>query len=323
LVVQIVASSGSASNVTVQFQATGSVTLSSTSASTDASGRAQVTATAGTVTGPASVTASIASATGVGNQTFSLTVLPPAPVITAANFVNGADQQPNSLSPCSLGSIVAGGGALGIANASPTFPGQPVSTAARLTINNVGAPVLQITNNAIGQQVILFQVPCEVAPASSVPATLNLGGGTTNINLAIQAASPGIFLTLGSDGLTRAVVVRPDGSFASLTNPARRGENVSIFATGLGPTAPAVGTASVPPSSTPATVQGTLVVGMAGGGVPLVSAKLAEDLPGVYFVTFTIPGDIQTGNNVSLSIAVIPQGSATPIYSAGSRIPVQ
>ena len=323
LVVQVTASSGSASNVTVQFQATGSVSLSATTATTDANGRAQVTATAGTVTGPASVTASVASATGVGSQTFSLTVLPPAPAITTANFVNGADQQPNSLSPCSLGSIVAAGGALGIDNASPTFPGQPVATSARLTINNVGAPILQISNNAIGQQVIQFQVPCEVAAASSVPATLNLGGGTTNINLNIQAASPGIFQSISTDGLTRAVVVRPDGSFVTLTNPARRGENVSIFATGLGPTSPVVGTASVPPASTPATVQGTVVVGMAGGGVPLISAKLAEDLPGVFLVTFTIPSDIQTGNNVSLSIAVIPQGSSTPIYSAGSRVPVQ
>ena len=62
---------------------------------------------------------------------------------------------------------------------------------------------------------------------------------------------------------------------------------------------------------------------MAGGGVPVVSAKLTEDLPGVYLITFTIPSDMQTGDNVTLSVAVIPQGSATPIYSAGVRIPVQ
>jgi uncharacterized protein (TIGR03437 family) len=299
------------------------VTLSSNSATTDANGRAQVTATAGTVTGPASVTASIASNTGVGSQTFNLTVLPPAPVITAANFVNGADQQPNSLSPCSLGSIVAGANALGIANIGATFPGQPVSTIARLTINNVTAPILQVSNNSLGQQVVLFQVPCETAPGSSVPSTITVGGGSTNINLNIQAASPGIFQSIGSDGTARAVVVRPDGSFASVANPARRGENVSIFATGLGPTSPPVGTGSVPPSGTAANVQGTVIAGMAGGGVPLVSAKLTEDLPGVYLVTFTIPSDMQTGNNVVASIAVIPTGSSNPIYSAGTRIPVQ
>jgi len=323
LIVQVTASSGSPANVRVQFQATGPVSISATSANTDSNGRAQVTATAGTVTGAASVTASIATGTGTSNQTFSLTVLPPAPAVTAANFVNAADQQSNSLSPCSIGSIVAGATVLGVANAAPTFPGQPAPTAARLTIGNLAAPILQIANNAIGQQVVQFQVPCEVAPGSSVPSTLNVGGGTTNINLNIQAASPGIFQSASADNVIRAVVVRPDGSFASPNNPARRGENVTIFATGLGATTPAVGTGSVPTSSTATTVQGTVIVGMAGSGVPLVSSKLSEDLPGVFLITFTIPSDIQTGNNVVLSMAVIPQGAQNAIYSGGVRIPVQ
>ena len=36
------------------------------------------------------------------------------------------------------------------------------------------------------------------------------------------AASPGIFETVMSDGVRRAVVIRPDGSFVSPQNPARR-----------------------------------------------------------------------------------------------------
>ena len=57
--------------------------------------------------------------------------------------------------------------------------------------------------------------------------------------------------------------------------------------------------------------------------VTVVSARLSEDLPGVFRVTFTIPTDMQAGDNVTLSVAAIPQGSSTPIYSAGTKINVQ
>src|SRR5204863_9607044 len=123
---------------------------------------AQVSVNAGSVTGSATVQASIVSSSGSGTQIFQLTVTPAAPNITAASFVNGADQQANSLSPCSVGTILAPAGVLGIPNVSPTFPGQPVTTNARVTFNNVGAPILSIANTANGnQQAISFQVPCE------------------------------------------------------------------------------------------------------------------------------------------------------------------
>jgi len=74
-----------------------------------------------------------------------------------------------------------------------------------------------------------------------------------------------------------------------------------------------------------ANVQGTVVVGMAGQGVQVNSAKLSQDMVGVYTVTFQIPGpnDIGTGDNLSFSVALIPQGSSTAIYSATTKIPVQ
>ena len=43
-----------------------------------------------------------------------------------------------------------------------------------------------------------------------------------------------------SDGVLRAVLVRPDGSFVSLQNPARIGEVIRMYATGLGQTSPPI-----------------------------------------------------------------------------------
>lgn len=324
LVVQVNSTAGVAANIPVQFQVVGgSLSLSATSVNTDSSGRAQVTVTAGSVTGSAQVQASLATTSGVGSVTFSLTVLPQGISIAATSFVNGADLQSNSLSPCGLGAIVSGS-PLGIPSSSPTFPGAPApSSSVQLSFNNSGAPILGIGTNPFGQQQILFQVPCDLAPGSSIPVTLSVGGGVSNINVAVQAASPGIFTTKMSDGIFRTVLVRPDGSFVSLENPARRGETEIVYITGLGATSTSVGTGSVPAPGGNATVLGSVVVGMNGGGVPFTSAKLSEDLPGIYMVAFQIPADMATGNNISFSVGVTPQGSSTTVYSSTTKIPVQ
>jgi uncharacterized protein (TIGR03437 family) len=324
LVVKVSTSAGPGANIPVQFAVlAGSVFLSATSVNTDSSGIAQVFVTAGPVTGGASVVASLSSSAGIGSVSFALTVLSQAPSVTAANFVNGADFQPNSLSPCGLGALVVSAGTLAVPSISPTFPGGPVpSSTVQLSFANIGAPILNIGNNAAGQQQVLFQVPCEVAPGGAVPVTLSVGGAVSNINLNVLPASPGVFQTLMSDGVFRAVIVRPDGSYVSLSNPARLGETVAAYVTGLGPTTPGVSTHSVPAPGGTAMVQGTVVPGMAGGGALLISAQLSEDLPGIYVVTFQIPTGVPTGNDTTFSIGVIPPGSSTVYYSAISKVPV-
>ncbi len=323
LVVQVQTSSGTASGVTVQFRVQGGpVALQSTTAVTNGSGQAQVTAQAGLSPGSATVVASVSGS----SQTFNLTVLAQGPNITSANFYNAADLQPNSLSPCSLGQLL--GSTLGLANVQPLFPGMPIppptSAAVTITFNSIPAPILNIGNNALGQQFVLFQVPCTLSPAASVPTVVNINGATANLNLIVNAGSPGIFHTVMSDGAARAVLVRPDGSYVSLTNPARRGETEVAYVTGLGVTSPAIGTTALPgPGGTPASVLGTVIAGLNGGGVPLVSAQLSEDLAGVYVVAFQIPTDEAQGNNIPFSIGIIPVGGSTAYYSAPTTIPVQ
>jgi uncharacterized protein (TIGR03437 family) len=329
LVVKVSVSAGSAANIPVQFAVlSGSVSLSATSVNTDTNGLAQVTATAGTVPGPVSITASV-SAVGVNTVSFALTVLPTAPSITAANFVNGADFQANSLSPCSIGALVTSTGTLGLPSVSPTFPGTAVaSNSVQLTFANLTAPILSIGTNPNGQQQIQFQVPCELTPGSAVPVSLSVGGATANVTVNVQTASPGIFQAPMSDGVSRAVIVRPDGSYVSLTNPARQGEIVVAFVTGLGPDVTSVSTHAVPAPNIVPTVAsnvapaGMVVPGVGGGGANLIYAKLSEDLPGVYLVAFQIPSSGTTGNNTPFSISLIPSGGGSQINSATTSIPV-
>ena len=168
-----------------------------------------------------------------------------------------------------------------------------------------------------------------MVPASSVTVAVTVGSApTATVNVPVLAASPGIFQTTMSDGVLRAVAVRPDGSFVSLANPARRGEIVRAYATGLGVTSPTVGTNATAIPGTDAVVQGILIMGVTntagqGEGVRVSNARVAPDLIGVFEIPFQMPSDAATGNNVSFSIGVIPVGSSTPIYSATAKIPIQ
>ncbi|MGA9625127.1 MAG: hypothetical protein WBL65_08355 [Bryobacteraceae bacterium] len=329
LVVQVNASNGQgASNVGVQFSVTGPASLSSSTVTTDSNGRAQVSVTAGATAGTVTVTATVGSFT----QSFSLTVMPPGPTLTASSFYNGADFKAGSISPCSIATIIAPGlapGIQGVVTPGSLFGPLPYLLASdAVSFNGTAAPIFNVANVS-GQEQITVQVPCEVTPSSAVTVAVTVGTAPPDtVSVPVLAASPGIFQTAMPDGVSRAVIVRPDGSFVSLANPARRGETVRAYATGLGVTAPTVGTNATAIPGADAIVQGILIMGVTNTigqaeGVRVSTARVAPDLIGVFEIPFQVPSDAATGNNVSFSIGVIPVGSGTPIYSATAKIPIQ
>jgi uncharacterized protein (TIGR03437 family) len=322
-----VSTNGSPAGIAVQFSVSpsGAATLSSNTATTASDGTAQVTATAGNTAGPVTVTATA----GGSSVSFSLTISPPGPALTATSFYNGADLQPGAIAPCGVAAVIAPGVAPGVQNAilpsSIIGPPPTILGGTQVLVNNVASPLLAMGMNSTGQQQATFQVPCETTPGSSVPITVNVGAGTATVNAAVQTAAPGIFTTLLSDGFNHAVIVRPDGTFATIQNPARKGEQVVAFVTGLGPSSPMVGTGALPQPGVITTPQYSLLVGMAGGGVPLISTQLSPDRVGVWVLTFQIPTGIQTNASglATFSISVVPSGATTPISSSTTNFPVQ
>jgi uncharacterized protein (TIGR03437 family) len=144
------------------------------------------------------------------------------------------------------------------------------------------------------------------------------------LNIPVLPASPGLFTTQLSATTTVPVLERPDGSFVSATNPARSGETVIAYVTGLGPTSPAVATNSLPVPNSTAKVQGTVIVGINGQGVNYISATLTPDLVGVYEVAFQVPSSVPSGSTAGFSIGILPQGSTGPVYySTLGMFPVQ
>jgi uncharacterized protein (TIGR03437 family) len=332
LIVQVNSSAGPVPNYTVQFSSSGPVTLSSNSGVTNSAGQTGVTVTAGSVTGGATVTASIPGGYSV---TFSLTVNPPGPTLTAASFANAASGQSGFISPCGIATITAAGldpnGAAGLFP-PPVFGPLPTSAngiSVAFTSNNIYyAPIFSATL-VNGQPQLMVQVPCEVTPAASVPVTVNVGAGSAAVNVQVLAAAPGIFQVPYSDGALRAVALRADGSFVSLSNPARRTEIVRVYVTGLGPTVPSVGTGQVDNPGADligadALATGTVIVGISGsGGATVTSARIGANMIGVFEVAFIVPANAPQGNNIGFSVGVVPAGSINAINSVICTIPIQ
>jgi uncharacterized protein (TIGR03437 family) len=253
-----------------------------------------------------------------------LTVIPAGPTLTSSSFYNGADFQPGSISPCSIATIIAPGVASTIQGAV-AFDGVgalPYLLAGNaVTIGGAQAPLYNVAN-VNGQQQITFQVPCSVTPGTNA-VTVNVGGSSATVNVTVLPASPGLFNTQVSSTLSIPVLERPDGSFVSPTNPGRRGETLIAYVTGLGPTIPAVATNALPVPGSTATVQGTVIAGVNGGGASLISAILSPDIVGVYEVAFVVPSSVPSGINTDFSIGVLPQGTSKVYYSTLGYFPVQ
>lgn len=203
-----------------------------------------------------------------------------------------------------------------------------------ITFAGIAAPIVSVQMGSTNPEVT-FQVPCEVTPGNTVAVVVNVGAANTSLTVPVQTVSPGILETTMSDNNKRAVVVRDDGSFADIgtafPNPARRTENVRIYAVGLGATIPAVATNTIQNPNADlfgedALVAGKVSVSLGGSGVQVISVRQAPDLIGVYEVTFTVPSGAPTGNDVAISLGIVPAGASSgteAVQSLSSKIPIQ
>lgn len=294
----------------------GSATLSAASAVTDANGQASVTIRAGATPGPITVSATAGGFTAAFNLTSRL----PGPQLSVEGFVNAASFE-RGVVPGSIVTIFGAGIAPNVRGSviPATIVGSlPISLAGvDVTFNGVAAPIFAVSN-ADGRESVTVQVPFETAPGQA-QVRVNVSGGVSTISVPVQPVQPGFFETF--DGTTRYVVAqRPDGSFVTPSNPARRGEVVRVYLTGLGQVTPA--TATNRGGSPNQRVNANLVLGLNYEGTVITSAEYAEGLIGVYVLTFTVPANAPAGSAIPLNMAAVgPDGQS--VFSRDTAIAIQ
>jgi uncharacterized protein (TIGR03437 family) len=329
LVVQVNDGSTPVSGATVDFKlVSGTAALSAASAVTGSNGQASVNVTAGATVGPIGITATV----GAISQAFNLTALQVGPTITGIS--NAAGFQANYISPCSLATIFGTGLATGIQGYVSYFLVPPFQMAGvTVTFAGVSAPILNVVNEG-GQESVSVQVPCDVVPGPAVPLVVTVNGGSTTLSVNVDALSPGVFQTTMSDGLLHPVMLRPDGSVVSLQNPARLGETTRMYVTGLGQTSPtAVSTDQFVPLEPDSSgnlvpeamnVNLQVVVGVNNSGLVLLSAQYAYGMVGVYELTFQMPAQAPTGNDVPFEIFQCQDTQCDKVvYGNSTTVPLQ
>jgi uncharacterized protein (TIGR03437 family) len=177
---------------------------------------------------------------------------------------------------------------------------------AQVMVNGAPAPMYYST---YGQ--LAFQVPYETGVGTALVQVQRDGVAGNTVSVQVASRAPRLLLiNVGGYGAilnTDGSIPMPAGSIPGVnTHPAQVGDSLTLYAIGLGPTTPAVGTGQPAPSSEPlARLTTTPVVNVGGGiGGTLVTplfAGLSPTYAGLYQVNFTIPSNVAHGT-VNLSL---------------------
>ena len=237
----------------------------------------------------------------------------PLPQISEGGVVNSATLEVGSgLAPGSLATAFG----VGLATATEAAEGRPLPFqlgGGSMTFNDVTAAPQIFA--APGQR--NFQVPWELAGLAEAALTVTVEDMTSPaVTVPLARVSPGVF-TLNSLGQAAALIASSGGLVAGpagvipWARPARSGETLLIFATGLGPVTNPPGTgaaASADPIS--ATVESVSVT-VGGEAMTVVFSGLVPSFSGLYQVNVELSENAPSGSAVPLVIQVAGVDSNT------------
>jgi len=175
----------------------------------------------------------------------------------------------------------------------------------QVLINGKAIPLFSVSPTLIE-----VEIPDEIAPlpygvSYATFQVVNDGVTSNPVTVYVRKSAPGIFAA-GEDGIGPIAAVHADGSLIDDANPATSGEEVELFATGLGPVSPGVGDGGpglAPPFTSNADEKPVVTI----GGVPSPSvpfAGLVAGYAGLFQVNVVVPTGTASGDlNLSLSTA--------------------
>ena len=216
---------------------------------------------------------------------------PVTPVIAAV--VNGASFAKGGVAPGEI--ATAFGTNLTSSTGINLTSGLPLPTTYltdSLTVNNKPVALFAV-DNSNGQQQINFQVPWEVANGPNATVVVSNGGtASASISVPVVAAQPGIF-NYSAGGNTFGAILHANFALANTANPAKPGETVLIYCTGLG------AVESPPEDGAAGNGQHTLLnpeVSIGGTKAMVSFSGLAPGFVGLYQINAEVPAELKAGN---------------------------
>jgi uncharacterized protein (TIGR03437 family) len=157
----------------------------------------------------------------------------------------------------------------------------------------------------VANMVLPGAAPPRLASVTEDPARRRIHGGSGKIRFVVQMipmTRPEITATPNGPAITHS----NDFSLVTASKPAKAGEILSLFATGLGPTRPVVEAGKPFPASPPAVVNSPVEVMVNGRAAEVTGAVGYPGAVDGYQVNFRIPADAAPGSStIQLSSAWI------------------
>jgi uncharacterized protein (TIGR03437 family) len=159
----------------------------------------------------------------------------------------------------------------------------------QVSVNGRPAPIFLVTP---GQLVIV--VPFATTETYATVQVTNNGTKSNAVTVYTNFAAPGMF-AVGANGVGAGVITHADGSLVTPTSPAKVGETVIAYATGLGSVTPGVADGAAGPSNPLAVVSGIDVyIDNVLGTVSF--AGLAPGFVGLYQINVQVPQNAGPGD---------------------------
>jgi len=232
------------------------------------------------------------------------------PVISAGGIANGASfglAPNNAVTPGSLISVFG----TNLASSAASADSIPLSTqlgGVSVTINGTRAPLNYVCHLCVGGSgdQLNIQMPWGVTGSTAQVVVTN--GSSTSAAATVNVAqfNPGIFSVNNGVGVAIAFFVdgalaAPGGSIPGLaTRPAKAGDILQIFATGLGAVDSHVNDGAAPTQLTNTLTMPSAMI----GGMPaqVQFSGLAPGFVGINQVNVAVPNGAPTGNAVPLQL---------------------
>ncbi len=142
------------------------------------------------------------------------------------------------------------------------------------------------------------QIPLECPTGGTAIATITVGGQTATQTFSLAPAAPGIFTVSGS-GAGDGVILHADNTLVTTAKPARAGETVVIYATGLGLTNPSFATGAAANQMNTTVLPVTVTIG--GKPAPVTYSGLSQGWVGLYQVNATVPSGLTGSQPVTIA----------------------
>jgi uncharacterized protein (TIGR03437 family) len=185
----------------------------------------------------------------------------------------------------------------------------PTSLAgATLTIAGMDVPLFYSSDGQINAQ-----LPFELAPNSRYQAVVKSSDAiTVPETITVATARPGIFTT-SQDGKGQGVIMDVGNRLVDSANPAKAGDVVVVYCTGLGATNPAARSGEAAPADPLAKVTTPVEVLIGGQKGVVHYAGLTPGFVGLYQVNVQIPSGVTPGASVPLVISQdgVPSNTVT------------